>query len=425
MPTVSPRPYQLIVFGATGFTGQLVAAYLAEAYGTDQRKLRWGIGGRDADKLADVRHDLGDYELPTFIADSHEPASLHAMCTQADAICSTVGPYAKHGEALVAACVGAGTDYCDLTGEVPFIRRMIDRHHAGAKEKGVRIVNACGFDSIPSDLGTYFLQQQAQSKRGEFCGSVRMAVTGAKGGFSGGTYASLVNVLAEADTSPEVAGWLRDPYALNGPQPAGGCTAPDVRGAEYRAEFDAWTAPFVMAGINTRVVRRSVALREFDYGRDFCYQEMTATGKGLRGRLAAKLASAGLGAVLGAAPGSKLASLVQRFAPEVGEGPGKRKREAGFFRMTFVGTFADGETMEVKVSSDRDPGYGSTSRMLGEAAVALAETRGKERPGGVLTPSVALGEELLARLPGRAGVRFGLGSPSPNGRPGKRPALER
>ena len=415
---VMPRPYHLTLLGATGFTGRLVAEYLYQAYppGAEAAHgITWAIAGRSADKLAATKQELGLHGVDAVVADSHDAESLAAMCRQTDVVVTTVGPYALHGSLLVAACVENGTDYCDLSGEVPWMRRMIDAHHASARAAGVRIVHSCGFDSVPSDIGVLHHQRVAQARYGEFCESVEMIVAAAKGGFSGGTFASLDNVLAEAAASDKVASVLLDPYGLNAPAPDGTCDAQnDQRGVRFSESFQVYTAPFVMAGINTRIVRRSVALAGFPYGRDFCYTESVATGPALGGRLTAAVTAAGIGVFASAGAVGK---TLRGLAPKPGDGPDAAARESGYFKLKFFGRTPSGKTLRTQVVGKRDPGYGATSRMLAEAGVALVETRGRRGDqstesdahswtgGGVLTPALAIGEELLARLPG-VGIRF-------------------
>ena len=404
------RPYQIVVFGATGFTGQLVAAYLDEAYppGAEAAHgITWAMAARDRDKLEATRADLDIHGVDLITADSHDAASLRAMCEQAEVVLTTVGPYALHGSLLVETCVKTGTDYCDLSGEVPWMRRMIEAHHADAREKGVRIVHSCGFDSIPSDVGVFHHQREAMGTHGEFCESVEMIVAAAKGGFSGGTFASLNNVLAEASKSDKVASILMDPYALNTPAPDGTGVENDQREARFSENFNTYTAPFVMAGINTRIVRRSNALAGFPYGRDFVYSEATATGQDLGGRLTATVTALGIGVVGNT---GVLGEAIRGLAPKPGSGPSAQEREEGYFKLKFFGRTPSGKTLRTTVKGRRDPGYGCTSRMLAESAVALALTRGEGRDGGVLTPALAIGEELLERLPERADVVFGLES---------------
>ncbi len=398
------RPYDLILWGATGFTGQLVARYLHCSYG---HTLRWAIAGRSLSKLEQLRQRLEAPALPLLTGDSHDLASLEALAAQAKVIGSTVGPYALHGSELVAACVAQGTHYCDLTGEVQWMRRMIDQHHATAQAQGVKIVHSCGFDSIPSDLGVMFLQQAAKAQYGEYCTHIGFRLKGASGGFSGGTLASLNHVLAEAAQDRSVADLLADPYALNPEGERQGPDGPDQDQARYDSLAKAYTAPFVMGSINTRVVRRSHALLDYPYGSDFCYDEATLTGPGMMGQVAAWGMSVGMGLMQKATPGTPLRWLMNTFLPKPGEGPSERAQEAGFFKVHLFGTLANGEVVVAKVKGDRDPGYGSTSRMLAESAICLALDE-LSTPHGVLTPAVAMGEALRQRLEAQAGVHFEL-----------------
>ena len=404
------KKYDLILFGATGFTGQLVAEYLLRTYGRDQG-LRWAIAGRSRDKLEAVRTELGDQKLEVVVADSKDRASLDAMTRQTRTICTTVGPYAKYGSDLVASCVAQQTNYCDLTGEVQWIRRMIDRHHADAERQQVKITHCCGFDSIPSDMGVYFLQKEAKARMGQYCQSVYFRLKGAKGGFSGGTVASLNHVLVEAQDDPSVYKILTDPYGLN---PAD--RRPDYRERDFASvrhddRFGAWIAPFIMGPINTKVVRRSHALRDFPYGEDFHYEEAMIAGKGLKGRVAAYAMGGGLKLITSAKPGSMVSKIFDRFTPDPGEGPSRAEREAGFFKIELLGVTRDGQELRATVSGDRDPGYGSTCKMLGESAVCLAmDQEALPNTYGVLTPSVSMGDVLLNRLQARAGLTFAVKS---------------
>jgi short subunit dehydrogenase-like uncharacterized protein len=286
---------------------------------------------------------------------------------------------------------------------------MLDQHAAAAERSGARIVHCCGFDSIPSDMGVWFLQQQAVERFGKPLGRVRMRVKAAKGGLSGGTYASMLNIVEEARRDKEVARVLKNPYALCPAEAREGPRQPYVSSATHDPVFDVWTAPFVMAAINTRVVLKANALSEYSYGREFRYDEAVMTGRGLSGRMKAITVSMGLGAfALGAALAPTRAVLKKMVLPKPGEGPSAQAREAGFFRIAIDGRNGDeGESLRVSVGGDRDPGYGSTSKMLGETALALAlDLPGDACPGGMWTPSTALGERLLERLREHAGLTF-------------------
>lgn len=401
--TNMPKPYHLTIFGATGFTGTLVVQYLASKpiSVTEVDDFKWAIAGRDRSKLEQVRKELGLAELPILVADSHDPVSLRKMCAQTNAIISTVGPYAKHGMELVGACVAEKTHYADLSGEVTFMRRTIDAYHKEAKAKGVQIVHSCGFDSVPSEMGVHYLQTQAKERFGEFCGSVQMAVLGAKGSFSGGTFASLFGVLKEATDNPATRTLVNDPYGLNPIDVRGTCETSDFRSAYFDKAVGKWLAPFVMGSINTRIVRRGEALLGQPFGKTFCYEEAAATGKGFKGRLIATLTQKTMKILFGLNAHGLIMKLLQRFAPDAGEGPDEEERENGYFKILFVGRGP--VELKVLVRGKRDPGYGCTSRMLVECGILLATGQGLG--GGVLTPRVALGDTLLEKLP-RAGVTF-------------------
>ncbi len=406
---VKPQPHDLIVFGATSFVGQILCRYLADHFGIGQ-DLDWAIAGRSAPKLESLRNSLGPKaaKLPLVMADAGDEASLHKLCDQARVVISTVGPYALYGEPLVKACVETGTDYCDLTGEVQWIRRMIERYEPAAKQSGARIVHCCGFDSIPSDMGVYFLERQAMQRFGQPCQRVKMRVRAMRGGFSGGTVASLMNVIKEASADPALRKQLANPYSLCPPGYASRARQPNVSFAEYDKDFKAWVAPFVMSAINTRIVQRSNALLDQAYGADFTYDEAVLTGRGLKGRLAATGMGAGLAGFMVAGAIAPARWALERFVlPEPGEGPSPEEQLKGFFDLRFKGTTADGRSITTKVTGDRDPGYGSTGKMLGQAGACLALDVAKAaRPGGFWTPSTIFGDRLIERLEAHAGLRF-------------------
>jgi len=401
------RELDVVVWGATGFTGRLVAEHLAERYGA-RGGLAWALGGRSEARLQGLRAELGCPDLPIVLGDSDDPASLAALAGRTRVVCTTVGPYARHGSGLVAVCAARGTHYCDLSGELPWIRRMIDAHEGAARASGARIVHCCGFDSIPSDLGVFFLQREMQARNGAACSRIKCRVKGLRGGLSGGTAASLLGVLAEAQADPAVRRLLADPYALN-PEGRRGPDGPDRLAPARDADFDAWTAPFVMGALNTRVVRRTNALLGDAYGAGFRYDEAILTGPGPVGAARAAALTAALAAAMGAGAVAPLRDLLARLLPAPGEGPSRRKREAGYFDLRFFGENpADrGKGLRARVTGDRDPGYGSTARMLGESAACLARDE-LAVGGGFWTPASAMGLPLLTRLQANAGLDFAI-----------------
>lgn len=395
--------YDVVVFGATSFVGQLVCRYLIDTHGDG---LRWAIAGRSAAKLAELQKSLGT-QLPEIIADAADEAALKALCAQTRVVISTVGPYALYGEPLVKACVETGTDYCDLTGEVQWARRMIDRYEPAAKVSGARIVHCAGFDSIPSDLGVFYLQQQAKASFDAYCDNVKLRVWRFKGGVSGGTVASLMNAVAEAVADPVVRRQMASPYTLCPSEYQPGVRQPDVKYAQYDSDFGCWIAPFVMAAVNTRVVQRSHYLQGSPYGRAFCYDEAMCTGTGFAGAARAGVMTAGLAGVMTAALTTPTRNLLSKALPAPGEGPSPEEQRTGFYDIRLHGTTPAGQSLKVKVYGDRDPGYGSTCKMLTEVGMCLAFDVPKEAvAGGFWTPATLGGEVLLERLQAHAGLSF-------------------
>ncbi|WP_175820909.1 saccharopine dehydrogenase NADP-binding domain-containing protein [Burkholderia sp. BCC0419] len=412
-----PQPtYDLVVFGATSFVGQILTRYLSD-YLSDAgagETLRWAIAGRSDAKLRQVRDTLGaaGQSVPIIVADAADEAQLRALCAQTRVVVSTVGPYALYGEPLVRVCAQTGTDYCDLTGETQWIKRMIDKYEPVARQSGARIVHCCGFDSVPSDMGVFFLQQQARQQWGVPAAHVKMRVKTLKGGASGGTVASVINVVREAAADPALRRELLDPYSLC-PQRHGFTVRQHaVRSAEFDRDCDAWIAPFVMAAINERVVHRSNALAGNAYGSRFTYDEAVMTGTGLKGRVTALTMVAGLGAFMVGVLIAPVRGLMERFLlPKPGEGPSVDAQQAGRYDLRFFGRADDGRTLRVKATGDRDPGYGSTGKMLGQAAIGLALDCSRDgvktgRGGGFWTPATMFDQRFIDRLVRHAGLRF-------------------
>ena len=408
--TASDEPeFEVVIWGASGFTGKLTAEVLLTQYGLDAG-LRWATGGRNAEKLDRIKRELSEETglnadaIPTLVGDSDDEAFLDELCSRTKVVCTTVGPYAKYGSKLVAACVENGTSYCDLTGEVHWMKEMIEAHQEAAEVSGARIVFNCGFDCIPSDIGVYFLQQEMRARHGEPCREIQLRVKGFSGAASGGTIASMLTMLDEAEGNPAVGRAMVAPYSLN---PEGEQWGPDRAESlipHYDSDFEQWTAPFVMATINTKVVRRSNALLEYAYGEDFQYGEAMLMGSGPAGFAKATAMSVGSGAVTAAMSLGPLRRFASSRVPQPGDGPTPKQREEGYFDLRLRGRTLGGLVLRARVRGDRDPGYGSTSRMLAESAVCLAKD---ELPveGGVWTPASAMGDALLARLP-KAGVTF-------------------
>jgi short subunit dehydrogenase-like uncharacterized protein len=410
------RAYDVVVWGATGFTGQLVAEYLAKTYGV-KRELRWAIAGRSREKLAAVQSQLtaidpAAKELPLLVADGRDRSSLDPLVRSTRVVATTVGPYAIHGHELAASCAENGTDSCDLTGEPQFVLATIQRHHARARETGARIVNCCGFDSIPSDLGVLVLQEEMRARHGTRCAQVKYFLAKMKGGFSGGTAASALNIAEEIGRDPSVRSILGNPYALDPDRTGRGPDKTDQRGVRWDSDLGVWTGPFMMAAINTRIVRRSNALLGYAWGPDFLYSECQSFGSGPGAMFTAASLAGGFGAFFVLATMGPTRALLKRMLPAPGEGPSKEERESGFFVVKLVGIGdakggGDAPRLLATVRGQSDPGYGETAKMLGESAVSLAkdELTGPGAQGGVLTPASSMGMKLVDRLR-RAGMTF-------------------
>ncbi|MFK7948322.1 MAG: trans-acting enoyl reductase family protein [Saprospiraceae bacterium] len=400
----NPKEFDVIIWGASGFTGRLVAEYLFKKYGVGQ-SLNWAMAGRNQAKLEKVRAEVADASVPIVTADSHDRASLDAMVQRTKVICTTVGPYAKYGSELVAVCIEHQVHYCDLTGEVQWMRRMIDKHHEAALANGTKIVHTCGFDSIPSDLGVYFVQKSAYEQTGKRAKQIDMRVRVMKGGLSGGTFASFSNTLEEAKKDKSIYKTLVNPYGLNPEGEQSGSDRRDLQTVKYDKANKTWMYPFIMATINTKVVRRSNALMRYAYGKEFSYSEAMMSGDGFSGKMKAYRNALILGTIFGAKQGTFLRKTVDRFLPKPGEGPSKTERESGFYKFHFYTVLEDDTKAFAVVTGDKDPGYGSTSKMLAEAAICLANDD-LPKGGGVLTPAYAMGDALLKRLEESAGLTF-------------------
>lgn len=387
----SSAKFDIVVYGATGFTGQLVAEYLAAHYKND-KALKWAMAGRSLDKLKSVRDAIGaPADTPLIVADASDSASLKAMVAQTKSVITTVGPYQWYGGDLLAACVAGGVDYFDLCGEPVWMRQMIDKHEAAAKASGARIVFSCGFDSVPFELGAFFVQEEAKRVFGAPASRVKGRVRDMRGTLSGGTAASAKATFDAVAKDLSLVAILNDHFALtpgfSGPkQPKGNRSA-------YEEDLQSWTAPFMMAMINTRNVHRSNMLMGFPYGREFVYDEMVLTGPGEKGEANAKKVMAAN------------AEKTGPNAPKPGEGPSKEERENGRYDLLYVAIAPDGRQVRAGVTGDRDPGYGSTSKMIAECAICLLRDA-PDVPGGFWTPGAAMQHKLIKRLVDHAGLTF-------------------
>ena len=387
----SSSKFDIVVYGATGFTGQLVAEYLAAHYKNDA-SLKWAMAGRSLDKLKSVRDAIGaPADTPLIVADAGDPGSLKAMIDQTRSIVTTVGPYQLYGFDLVAACAAAGTDYFDLCGEPVWMHQMIQAHETVAKSSGARIVFSCGFDSLPFELGAFFVQAEAKRIFGAAASRVKGRVRDMRGTLSGGTAASAKATFDAVAKDLSLVAILNNPFALTpgfeGPkQPRGNKPI-------YEEDLQSWAAPFMMALINTRNLHRSNMLMGFPYGRDFVYDEMVLTGPGEKGEANAKRVMAANSEKTGPA------------APKPGEGPSKEERENGRYDLLYVAVAPDGRQVRASVKGDRDPGYGSTSKMIAECAICLFRDA-PDVPAGIWTPGAAMQHKLIKRLVDHAGLTF-------------------
>lgn len=381
--------FDVIVYGATGFTGKLVAEYLVAH--AKETPIRWAMAGRSRTKLESVRDEIGaPADTPLLTANADDPAALRDLAARTAVVLTTVGPYQLYGEPLLAACVETGTGYVDLCGEPAWMRQMIDRYEARAKETGARIVFSCGFDSIPFDLGVWSVEQEAIRRFGRPAPRVKGRIRSMKGTFSGGTFASARATMAAAAREPGIAKLMIDPFALtpgfHGPAQPNGMIP------HHDAAIDAWVAPFVMAVINTKNVHRTNFLSGHGWGTDFTYDEMmVAPGIGELGKAAAEALA-------------KLNPMSGDKGPAPGEGPSKEERESGHYEVAFIAEMPDGAHVTASVHGDKDPGYGSTSRMIAQAALCLAHDVGPG--GGIWTPGALMAEPLRRRLEAHAGLRF-------------------
>jgi short subunit dehydrogenase-like uncharacterized protein len=389
----SAKKYDIVVYGATGFTGQLVAEYLAAHYKSD-KDLKWAMAGRSLDKLKSVRDAVGaPADTPLIAADSSDAASLKAMVDQAKVVITTVGPYQFYGNELVAACAASGTDYIDLCGEPIWMRQMIDKHEAAAKASGARIVFSCGFDSVPFELGAFYVQEEAKRVFGAPVTRVKGRVRDMRGTLSGGTAASAKATFDAVAKDLSLVAILNDPFALT--PGFAGPKQPKGNKAAYEEDLQSWTAPFMMALINTRNVHRSNMLMGFAYGKDFVYDEMVLTGAGEKGEANAKKVMAANSGKTG--PNAR----------KPGEGPSKEEQENGLFDLLYVAVAPDGRTVRASVKGDRDPGYGSTSKMISECAICLVRDT-PDVPAGIWTPGAAMQHKLIKRLSDNAGLTFAV-----------------
>ena len=414
MSNDNKKIFDVIIWGASGFTGKLVAQYFANTYGCDGESLKWAMAGRSLEKLKEVQNWIAPSspdinKIPILTANIDNLETLISITSKTKVLCTTVGPYNLYGKTILQACLETDTNYCDLTGEPNFIRYSIDNFHQKALSKKIHFIHSCGFDSIPSDMGTLFLQTKSLEKLGSYCKEVLFVAGDSRGSFSGGTIASLLGVVEEAVSSEDTRRFLSDPYSLN-PEGFRGPDEPDPVTIEYIPALKTWTAPFVMGPVNTRVVRRTNALLNNKYSSDFRYQERMGFGDGIGAWFLAQSVRATIGSILGLGAIPFTRDILKKYVlPAAGEGPSEEDRESGYFNISILGfkeKISDEASIQVDVFGKRDPGYGATCRMLGEAAISIAKGEVSELYG-VVTPASALGIGFLNRLE-KVGITFNI-----------------
>ena len=398
--------YDLVIMGATGFTGKLVVEYLIENYGVENEEFTWAIAGRDINKLERLRSsfkyiDSNSNKIPRLVVDSHDTNSLDKMTSISRLVISTVGPYLKFGEALVESCVKNGTHYCDLTGEVPFIRKSIDAFDIKAKKNNCRIVHSCGFDSVPSDIGVLLLQMDSLKRFDKPCDEVNLYVRSIRGGLSGGTIDSMISIFKYMGSNPGHRKLLKSPFSLNPRESLKNNTwQPILKSVKWDDDIQRWLCPFIMAGFNSRIVMRTNAITDYRYGIDFKYSEVSSYKKGLSGFLKAVVMFIGLVLIQISLKVRPLLWFLRKFfLPSPGEGPSKEIRDNGFFKLDIIGSMDNIKKIRFTVTGEGDPGYSATAKMITESALSILLDEDRiPKVSGVLTPAAGIGVVLAERL---------------------------
>ena len=398
--------YDLVIMGATGFTGKLVVEYLIENYGVENEEFTWAIAGRDINKLERLRSsfkyiDSNSNKIPRLVVDSHDTNSLDKMTSISRLVISTVGPYLKFGEALVESCVKNGTHYCDLTGEVPFIRKSIDAFDIKAKKNNCRIVHSCGFDSVPSDIGVLLLQMDSLKRFDKPCDEVNLYVRSIRGGLSGGTIDSMISIFKYMGSNPGHRKLLKSPFSLNPRESLKNNTwQPILKSVKWDDDIQRWLCPFIMAGFNSRIVMRTNAITDYRYGIDFKYSEVSSYKKGLSGFLKAVAMFIGLVLIQISLTVRPLLWFLRKFfLPSPGEGPSKEIRDNGFFKLDIIGSMDNIKKIRFTVTGEGDPGYSATAKMITESALSILLDQDRiPKVSGVLTPAAGIGVVLAERL---------------------------
>ncbi len=407
--------HDLVIMGATGFTGKLVVEYLIKNYGVKNAKFTWAMAGRDKKKLERVRSsfqylDSNSNHIPILIVDSHDPVLLDSMTSNCRLVISTVGPYLKFGEPLIESCIKNGTHYCDLTGEVPFIRRSIDSFDLKAKENNCRIIHSCGFDSIPSDIGVLLLQMDSLKRFNKPCEEVNLYVRSIRGGLSGGTIDSMISIFNYMRSNPEDQNLLKSPFSLNPRNSIENDTRqPNLKSVKWNDDIQRWVCPFIMSGFNSRIVRRTNAITDHRYGIDFRYSEVSSFKKGMTGFFRAMVMFIGLVIIQICLKVRPLLWCLRKFSlPSPGEGPSKETRDNGFFKLELIGSMENIKKVSLTVTGDSDPGYSATAKMITESALSVLLDQDRiPKVHGVLTPASGIGAVLAERLKDK-GINFSI-----------------
>ena len=407
--------YDLVIMGATGFTGKLVVEYLIKNYGVKNAKFTWAMAGRDKKKLERARSsfqylDSNSNHIPILVVDSHDPALLDSMTSSCRLVISTVGPYLKFGQPLIESCIKNGTHYCDLTGEVPFIRRSIDSFDLKAKENNCRIIHSCGFDSIPSDIGVLLLQMDSLKRFNKPCEEVNLYVRSIRGGLSGGTIDSMISIFNYMRSNPEDQNLLKSPFSLNPRNSVENDTRqPNLKSVKWNDDIQRWVCPFIMSGFNSRIVRRTNAITDHRYGIDFRYSEVSSFKKGMTGFFRAMVMFIGLVIIQICLKVRPLLWCLRKFSlPSPGEGPSRETRDNGFFKLELIGSMENIKKVSLTVTGDSDPGYSATAKMITESALSVLLDQDRiPKVHGVLTPASGIGAVLAERLKDK-GINFSI-----------------
>lgn len=414
------RQYDIVLWGATGCTGRLAARYFHRTYGQGsalpfKQRIRWAIAGRNQQRLEAIRDEIGAPDLDIILCNGGDATGAALLARRTLLVCSTVAPAARHATEMIAACIDNGTHYCDLSGELHWLRSMIDVYHERAVARGVRVVNACGFDSIPSEYGVQVLQEAAYDRYGMCCKHITNCFNEGHIAVGGGSFQSGKGVMEAVANDPEMATLVSDPYSLNPADKMDGPPCPDVDQVQFDEDFEQYLMPFPIGQINARIVRRTHALMGYPFGKDFTYREAKLAGVGGMNKIKARIETFFTKLFVDANPNTAMGKFLLSLGPELGNGPSDDKiKQYGPFSFSLVGTTPSGNKIRGWAYSEWDPGHGGTAAMLCDAAFCLAKRQediaaATDFEGGFLTPYAAMGNVLREQLSTHAGVYFGVG----------------